>query len=103
MSSRRSPRPAGSALRGVIETSAPRTLLAEVQSAWPRACGEAIAAEAQPVGERDGVVTIACRSATWASELDLMQNELRTRLEELVGEGRIAGLRLTADASRFDA
>ena len=27
----------------------------------------------QPVAERDGVVTVACRSAAWAQELDLMQ------------------------------
>jgi len=70
--------------------------------AWTEACGEAIAAEASPVAERDGVVTIACRSATWASELDLMQDALRERLEAAVGEGRIERLRFTADAARHD-
>ncbi len=89
-----------SALRGALAGSAPRTLLAEVQMAWPDACGAAIAAEAEPVAERDGVITIACRSSTWASELDLMQEALRERLDAALGEGRVEGLRFTADAAR---
>jgi predicted nucleic acid-binding Zn ribbon protein len=102
VSSRRGPRRAGSALRDVLAESSPRTLLAAVQTAWPEACGEAIAAESQPVKERDGLVTVACRSSTWASELDLMQDALRERLDRLVGDGRIQGLRFTADAARHD-
>jgi predicted nucleic acid-binding Zn ribbon protein len=69
---RRAPRPIGAALETVLSGAEPATLLAAVQSAWPGAVGEAIAREASPVAERDGVVTIACRSATWAQELDLL-------------------------------
>jgi predicted nucleic acid-binding Zn ribbon protein len=87
-------------LRGVLDRNAPKTLLAAVQSEWPRACGEAIAAEAQPVAERDGVITVACRSATWAQELDLMQQRLRAQLNRALGEPRVAGLRFTADGAR---
>jgi predicted nucleic acid-binding Zn ribbon protein len=100
---RRLPRPAGGALREVLESAAPRTPLAEVQTVWSEACGPAVAAEAQPVAERDGVVAVACRSATWASELDLMQVELVERLNELLVEHRVERLRFTADAPRFDA
>jgi predicted nucleic acid-binding Zn ribbon protein len=103
MSPRQGPRRAAAALRDVLAESAPRTLLAEVQMAWAGACGAAIAAESQPVAERDGIVTIACRSSTWASELDLMQDALRDRLDGAVGEGRIQGLRFTADAARHDS
>jgi predicted nucleic acid-binding Zn ribbon protein len=69
---RRAPRPIGAALETVLQGSEPATLLAAVQSAWPGAVGEAVAREASPVSERDGVVTVACRSATWAQELDLL-------------------------------
>jgi predicted nucleic acid-binding Zn ribbon protein len=69
---RRAPRPIGNALETVLSGAEPATLLAAVQSAWPGAVGEAVAREASPVAERDGVVTIACRSATWAQELDLL-------------------------------
>jgi len=100
---RRAPRSAAQALREVLETRAPQTLLAAVQSEWSGACGEAVAAEAQPVAERDGVVTVACRSATWAQELDLMQERLLARLNEALGDGRVKGLKFTADAARFRA
>ena len=106
MSFRRAPRSIGSTLRRVRAESAPLTVLAAAQVAWRDAAGEAVAAEAVPVAERDGVVTVACRSATWAQELDLLSEELASRLESALPEpfrGQFAGLRFTADAARHDA
>ena len=107
MSLRRSPRPLAAALRRARDRAQPTTLLAAAQSAWPAAAGPAAAAQAQPSAERDGVVTVSCRSATWAQELDLLQAELCERLEkelsELDPETRLpplVGLRFTADAAR---
>ena len=107
MSARRSPRLLAAALRGVRADAEPLTLLAAAQSAWPAAAGARVAAEAEPVGERDGVVTIACRSATWAQELDLLGPELLERLNEALSEtgggayeATVRALRFTADASR---
>jgi predicted nucleic acid-binding Zn ribbon protein len=103
----RSPRRFGEALRSARAEVAPQTLLAAVQGVWTKVAGPAVAAEGEPVDERDGVVTIACRSATWAHELDLLQDELLARLNgALVGEfagsvaPRVSGLRFTADAAR---
>jgi predicted nucleic acid-binding Zn ribbon protein len=96
----------GDALAPVRTEAAPATLLAAVQELWPRAAGDAVAAEAEPVAEREGVVTVACRSATWAQELDLLQSELLERLRnglvERGFEGRLEALRFTADAARHD-
>jgi predicted nucleic acid-binding Zn ribbon protein len=103
VSRRRAPRRAADALRGVVSAAAPQTPLAAAQTVWRDACGDAIAAEARPVTEREGVITVACRSATWASELDLMQAELLERLNELLPERPVKGLRFTADAARFNA
>ncbi len=97
---RRMPRKLGGALERVIEEGAPATLLAEVQRAWPDACGPAIAARAEPVSERSGTVTIACESGTWAQELELMGDRLRERIDERIGAGRVLGLRFTADLAR---
>lgn len=72
MTRRRAPRPLAAAVGTALERAEPATLLAAVQSAWPGAVGEAIAREATPVSERDGIVKVACRSATWAEELDLL-------------------------------
>jgi predicted nucleic acid-binding Zn ribbon protein len=77
---RRAPRPAGVAVAALTSRLAPRTALAEVQRVWPVAVGAAIAAEAQPTAEHDGVVTVSCNSAVWAQELDLMGPDLVARL-----------------------
>jgi predicted nucleic acid-binding Zn ribbon protein len=96
----RGPRKLGDPLAQVLREQAPRTLLADVQTAWAQACGEAIAAASEPVAEREGRVTIACESGAWAQELELMGDLLRGRLEALVGENRLTALRFTADLSR---
>lgn len=88
MTARRQPRPLASALRAAVEPLAPATTLAAVQAAWPQAVGAAIAAEATPVSERDGVVTIACRSSTWANELDLLGDRTLEQLASELPPGR---------------
>ena len=101
------PRPLGAALHQARARAAPRTLLAATQSAWPTAAGARVAAEAEPVAERDGVVTIACRSATWAQELDLLHPELLQRLPtassarpiRMRSTAPVRALRFTADAA----
>jgi predicted nucleic acid-binding Zn ribbon protein len=109
MRQRRTPRRLGSALTPATRRARPRTLLAAVQEAWAAVAGGAIAAEATPVSERDGVVTVACRSATWAQELDLLQSELLERLNSAVSEAdpggpksAVSSLRFTADAARHE-
>lgn len=101
------PRSLGAALQAVRSEVAPQTLLAAVQEAWPDAAGSLAAAQGDPVAERAGVVTIACRSATWAQELDLMAPVLAERLGERLRSGPHAddfqGLRFTAAAARHDS
>jgi predicted nucleic acid-binding Zn ribbon protein len=90
---RREPRPAGRAVAALAERLAPLTLLADVQRVWPEAVGEVVAAQAEPTGERDGVLLVTCSSAVWAHELDLMAPELVTRLNALLGTDRVRALR----------
>ena len=93
---RRGPRPLADALEQLGHRAAPPTLLARVQAAWGEVVGPAIAAEAQPVGERAGTVTVACRSAAWASELELLAPDLLKRLEDALGSAdgpQLKGLR----------
>jgi predicted nucleic acid-binding Zn ribbon protein len=93
---RPAPRPAAIAMREALRGAAPQTGLAAVQTVWPQAVGDAIAAVAEPVSERDGVVTVSCESATWAQELSLMEAELLGRLRELLGDQAPEGLRCSA-------
>jgi Dna[CI] antecedent, DciA len=80
-------RPLAFALAEVAATAAPATLLARVQTAWPQTAGAALAAAAKPVAERDGVVTMACESAVWAQELELLAPDLLDHLNERLGAG----------------
>jgi predicted nucleic acid-binding Zn ribbon protein len=98
---RRGPRPVGLALDTLTDAIAPATLLAEVQRAWPRAAGEAFARAAEPVSERDGVVTVACDSAVWAQELDLMSERVIDALNEAIGRPAVRRLRPRALPARI--
>jgi predicted nucleic acid-binding Zn ribbon protein len=94
---RRAPRPIGAALDSVMSGVEPATLLAAVQSAWPGAVGEAVAREAAPVSERDGVITVACRSATWAQELDLLGSQILGQVRQNLPDwASLEAIRFTA-------
>jgi predicted nucleic acid-binding Zn ribbon protein len=75
-------------------------MLAEVQGAWRTTVGETIAAEAQPVSERGGVLTVACRASVWAQELDLMGPELIERLNATLRRGALTRLRCVSTPPR---
>jgi predicted nucleic acid-binding Zn ribbon protein len=87
------PRPISKALEGALPGARPAGLLAEVQSVWPTVAGPALAAAAGPVSERSGTVTVACESAVWAQELELIGADLARRLDEAVEGGRVERLR----------
>jgi predicted nucleic acid-binding Zn ribbon protein len=97
---RRDPRPAGRAISALAERLAPQTLLADVQRVWPGAVGELVAAQAEPTGERDGVLVVTCASAVWAQELDLMAPDLVGRINDLLEGGTVRGLRCQAVSAR---
>jgi predicted nucleic acid-binding Zn ribbon protein len=82
---RAAPRALAAVLEPVVAAASPQTLLARVQAVWPEVAGHALAGAAAPVAEREGVVTLACESATWAHELELLAPELMARIHERVG------------------
>ena len=93
---RTAPRPVAVSLERLTAGLAPATLIAEVQRAWPEAAGEAFAAASEPVAERDGVVTVACTSAVWAQELDLLSERVLERLAAELGRPAVKRLRAQA-------
>ncbi len=97
----RRPRALGDAVGRIRASSAPKTPLAAIELAWPGAVGAGAAAEAIPVAERDGVLTVACRSATWAQELDLLGPQILERLNARL-DRPVHALRFTADAARHE-
>jgi predicted nucleic acid-binding Zn ribbon protein len=97
---RRGPRAIGGAIGSLADRLAPATPLAEVQRAWAAAVGPTIAAQAEPTGERDGVLTVTCASAVWAQELDLMSAELVGRINGAIGVEVVRALRCQAVAPK---
>jgi predicted nucleic acid-binding Zn ribbon protein len=104
---RSEPRLLGEALAPLRRDLAPATTLARVQEAWPAVAGAGMAAEAQPVSERAGTVTFACRSSVWAGELTLMAGDLTARMNAALGAaaegGPVRELRFVTQASRSGA
>jgi len=88
LSRRTAPRPIAAALGELTAEAAPAGLLARVQAHWPELAGAVLCAEAEPVSERLGKVTIACRSAVWAQELELLSTDLLERLNHALGTPR---------------
>jgi len=105
VSDRSRPRPIADSIRALRAEVEPATLLAAVQGRWATAVGDRIASEAWPDRERDGAITVVCRKATWAQELDLMQNELLEKVNSALAEPRVRRLRfvvggITADGTQ---
>ena len=93
---RLAPRPVSTAVGALAAELEPATPLAVVQRLWPQVVGDQIAAEARPVRERGGVVTVGCAAAVWAQELDLMAGDLVERLNAAAGRAVVRSLRCVA-------
>lgn len=90
------PRRLDGALERAKRDAAPATVLAQVQACWPDVVGDALARAAVPVAERAGTLTVACESAVWAQELELLGSDLVERLNAalaLVQAGPLRALR----------
>lgn len=98
---RRAPRPLAASVAALADALAPATPIGRVQRVWAETVGAAIAREAEPVSERGGVVTVACRSAVWAQELDLLAPDLIERLNGALGEAAVSRLRCVARPPRI--
>ena len=97
---RRAPVPVAGAIEALAARLEPQTPLSAVQRVWADVAGDVVAGEAEPVSERAGVVTIACRSAVWAQELSLLAPDLVSRLNDALGAPRVTELRCTAAPRR---
>ena len=96
---RSAPRPLALALDELRDQLVPATPLAAVQRVWPHAAGDVFAGHATPVAERAGVVTVACDSAVYAQELDLMSADVVERVNAALERPLVRSLRCTATAA----
>ena len=90
---RRAPRPASVAVEALADALAPSHPLARVQRIWPEAVGPAVAREAEPIALHGETLTVGCRSAVWAQELDLMGTEVVAALNQALDGAPLQRLR----------
>ena len=84
----------GGEVRRELGRFGPAAGMAELVAAWPGAVGEQIAAQAWPARiARDRTLHVAVSSSVWAFELTQLEGEIRTRLEEALGENAPGRLR----------
>ncbi|MFL5840355.1 MAG: DciA family protein [Thermoleophilaceae bacterium] len=98
MTRRRAPAPIAEVLRDAVAGAAPDTVLARVQAAWASVAGGVIAAEAAPVTDREGTITVACSGAVWAQELELLGPDLVKRLNAALKGPVVRRLRFVVKA-----
>lgn len=82
---RRKPRPMAAAVEQARSRLAPQGGLAAIQLRWKDVVGPAIAAVAEPVSEKQGVLRVECSEAVWVEELTMMESDLLARLREQLG------------------
>jgi predicted nucleic acid-binding Zn ribbon protein len=96
MSIRRSaPRPLALAVEALAERVAPATPLARIQRAWPAAVGPYVAANATPLRERGGVLTVYCPESGWANDVALGALQYVAAINRELGEDAVREIKVT--------
>jgi len=60
---------------------------------WPEVVGPQVAAATRALAVRDGVLTVATKSSTWAHELILRKRTILQSLEKALGKGMLSDIR----------
>jgi predicted nucleic acid-binding Zn ribbon protein len=71
-----------------------------VARVWPGVVGDAIAGHSRPRSLRDGVLTIAVDSATWATQLRYLESDIVHRLAAHAVATPVTALRVVVDPGR---
>lgn len=71
-----------------------------IRHRWADLVGPQLSERTQPTSLRDGLLTVVVASAAWLNELTFMRGALVGRINELVGQGTVAAIRLVAGQVR---
>ena len=65
-----------------------------IWSRWTEIVGDAVAAHAEPSSLRDGVLKVRADSPTWAAELGYLVEEIRAKVNALIGRQSVVEVRV---------
>ncbi|NNH73939.1 DUF721 family protein [Nocardia uniformis] len=66
---------------------------------WAAVVGEDIAAHAEPVTLKDGILNIQAESTAWATQLRMLQSDILAKINRAVGHGVVTSLRINGPAA----
>ena len=92
----------GATLESVLErvTEGRLATLEVIKGAWPEIVTEAWRERSRPVSLEKGVLTVEVSDGGAASRLRLEQGKIRAALDERLGRGEVAQIRLRVSRSR---
>jgi predicted nucleic acid-binding Zn ribbon protein len=71
----------------------------EVFGRWASVVGDHIAEHAEPIGLRDGELSVSAESTAWATQLRMMRPQLLAKIAAAVGDGVVTSLKISGPAA----
>jgi hypothetical protein len=68
--------------------------IATLASKWPEVVGERMATETSPISLEGGVLTVAATNGPWGAQARFLNEEIRKRADEALGEGAVRSVRI---------
>jgi predicted nucleic acid-binding Zn ribbon protein len=78
-------------LEGVFARGMP---IATLASKWPQVVGERLATETSPISLEGGVLTVGATNGPWGAQARFLNDEIRKRAEEALGDGTVTSVRI---------
>lgn len=61
----------------------PARTLGDLEERWSQIVGPALSEQSRPISVVDGVLTVACGDASWASQISWMDHQIKQRCAEV--------------------
>lgn len=74
--------------------------VSSVTARWREVIGDRIADHCEPLGFEDGVLTVKASSTAWATQLQMMEGQIRHRINEEFGRQIVRELRVLGPTAR---
>ncbi|MDH3300429.1 MAG: DUF721 domain-containing protein [Acidimicrobiia bacterium] len=78
----------------------PISILSQLHDRWPELVGPGLAAATRPVELLNGVLTVACIDAAWASQIGWMEAQIIRRFEATFGSETVQRVQARVDGRK---
>ncbi len=78
----------------------PISILSQLHDRWPEVVGPGLAAATRPVELLNGVLTVACTDAAWASQIGWMEAQIIRRFEVTFGSETVHRVQARIDSGK---